>query len=108
MGKYTWSVGIEGRQRSEVRHFNHVTKLYRWILRRGRWFDGQQLVIYESQKTHPMQSMRKPTVYTPIAKMTFEEVKERYTNRTTETEERGGLMAAYRKRLKEERAKERI
>lgn len=48
MGKYRWHVSRVGEDPLIVRHYNWITKMYRFILRNPAMFAGRELTIYKN------------------------------------------------------------
>lgn len=63
MGKYRWHVSRVGEDPLVIRHYNWITKLYRFILRNPAMFAGRELTIYKNG--------------TPCINLSFDEVRRR-------------------------------
>lgn len=46
MGRYKWHVTVKGHSPEAVRHYNHVTMMYRFISRSHRFLGGKILTIH--------------------------------------------------------------
>ena len=64
MGKYRLHVSRVGEKPEIVRHYNWVTKMYRFILRNPAMFAGRELTIYKNGK--------------PCVDLHFDEIKRRF------------------------------
>ncbi|EAA0334549.1 hypothetical protein FCV94_01345 [Listeria monocytogenes] len=87
MGKYYWHVSRLGGKPSEIRHYNHITKMYRFILRNPAMFKDKTLTIYDDAK--------------PVTNMKFNEIRYRASLNLCETVERKYVLSLTQ-RLKEE------
>ncbi|HCA3801796.1 TPA: hypothetical protein MPE94_001562 [Listeria monocytogenes] len=74
MGKYYWHVSRLGGKPTKIRHYNHITKMYKFILRNPAMFKDKTLTIYDDAKA--------------VTNMTFNEIKYRASLNLCETVER--------------------
>ncbi|HFK0527365.1 hypothetical protein D3B61_05135 [Listeria monocytogenes] len=87
LGKYYWHVSRLGGKPTEIRHYNHITKMYKFILRNPAMFKDKTLTIYDDAKA--------------VTNMTFNEIKYRASLNLCETVERRYVLSLTQ-RLKEE------
>ncbi|EDN7878462.1 TPA: hypothetical protein ACSZH4_02600 [Listeria monocytogenes] len=90
MGKYYWHVSRFGGKPSEIRHYNHITKMYKFILRNPAMFKDKTLTIYDDAKA--------------VTNMTFNEIKYRASLNLCETVERKHVLGLKQRLFKEEQA----
>ncbi|WP_341706677.1 hypothetical protein [Listeria welshimeri] len=76
-----------GGKPTEIRHYNHITKMYRFILRNPAMFKDKTLTIYDDAK--------------PVTNMKFNEIRYRASLNLCETVERKYVLSLTQ-RLKEE------
>ncbi|EDN7644557.1 hypothetical protein K1886_000645 [Listeria monocytogenes] len=74
MGKYYWHVSRFGGKPTEIRHYNHITKMYKFILRNPAMFKDKTLTIYDDAKA--------------VTNMKFNEIRYRASLNLCETVER--------------------
>ncbi|EIB7809770.1 hypothetical protein K9J90_000986 [Listeria innocua] len=79
-----------GGKPTEIRHYNHITKMYRFILRNPAMFKDKTLTIYDDAK--------------PVTNMTFNEIKYRASLNLCETVERKYVLGLKQRLFKEEQA----
>ncbi|EAD1013912.1 hypothetical protein PU79_14620 [Listeria monocytogenes] len=89
LGKYYWHVSRLGGKPSEIRHYNHITKMYKFILRNPAMFKDKTLTIYDDAK--------------PVTNIKFNEIRYRASLNLCETVERRYVLSLTQ-RLKEEQA----
>ncbi|EAC8997572.1 hypothetical protein ACDD70_000410 [Listeria monocytogenes] len=90
MGKYYWHVSKLGGKPSEIRHYNHITKMYKFILRNPAMFKDKTLTIYDDAKA--------------VTNMTFDEIRYRASLNLCETVERKYVLGLKQRLFKEEQA----
>lgn len=79
-----------GGKPTEIRHYNHITKMYRFILRNPAMFKDKTLTIYDDAKA--------------VTNMTFNEIKYRASLNLCETVERKYVSGLKQRLFKEEQA----
>ncbi|EAC7181312.1 hypothetical protein BSL90_07135 [Listeria monocytogenes] len=89
MGKYYWHVSRLGGKPSEIRHYNHITKMYRFILRNPAMFKDKTLTIYDDAK--------------PVTNMKFNEIRYRASLNLCETVERRYVLSLTQRLTDEQR-----
>ncbi|EOS9334128.1 hypothetical protein ACNK1O_000981 [Listeria innocua] len=89
MGKYYWHVSRLGGKPSEIRHYNHITKMYRFILRNPAMFKDKTLTIYDDAK--------------PVTNMKFNEIRYRASLNLCETVERKYVLGLTERLMKEQK-----
>ncbi|EAC3496384.1 hypothetical protein ARP01_04005 [Listeria monocytogenes] len=89
MGKYYWHVSRLGGKPSEIRHYNHITKMYRFILRNPAMFKDKTLTIYDDAK--------------PVTNMKFNEIRYRASLDLCETVERRYVLSLTQRLTKEQK-----
>ncbi|MGJ6251296.1 hypothetical protein ACSDI7_05765 [Listeria monocytogenes] len=89
MGKYYWHVSRIGGKPSEIRHYNHITKMYRFILRNPAMFKDKTLTIYDDTK--------------PVTNMKFNEIRYRTSLNLCETVERKYVLGLTERLTKEQK-----
>lgn len=89
MGKYYWHVSRLGGKPSEIRHYNHITKMYRFILRNPAMFKDKTLTIYDHAKA--------------VTNMTFNEIKYRASLNLCETLERRYVLSLTERLMEEQK-----
>ncbi|EAD5929991.1 hypothetical protein EZM43_06470 [Listeria monocytogenes] len=89
MGKYYWHVSRLGGKPSEIRHYNHITKMYRFILRNPAMFKDKTLTIYDDAK--------------PVTNMKFNEIRYRASLNLCETVERKYVLGLTERLTKEQK-----
>ncbi|EAC7746410.1 hypothetical protein LB903_002021 [Listeria monocytogenes] len=90
MGKYYWHVSKLGGKPSEIRHYNHITKMYRFILRNPAMFKDKTLTIYDDAK--------------PVTNMKFNEIRYRASLNLCETVERRYVLSLTQRLTDEQRS----
>lgn len=50
MSKYIWYVAIKDKSPGRIRHYNHVSNLYTFILRKPQYFKNKTLTIYSNDQ----------------------------------------------------------
>ncbi|EAC7897638.1 hypothetical protein [Listeria monocytogenes] len=90
MGKYYWHVSRLGGKPSEIRHYNHITKMYRFILRNPAMFKDKTLTIYDDAK--------------PVTNMKFNEIRYRASLNLCETVERRYVLSLTQRLTDEQRS----
>ncbi|EEO3760026.1 hypothetical protein G6A02_002983 [Listeria monocytogenes] len=78
-----------GGKPTEIRHYNHITKMYRFILRNPAMFKDKTLTIYDDAK--------------PVTNMTFNEIKYRASLNLCETVERKYVLGLTERLTKEQK-----
>ncbi|EAE1292502.1 hypothetical protein KIJ88_001782 [Listeria monocytogenes] len=91
LGKYYWHVSRLGGKPSEIRHYNHITKMYRFILRNPAMFKDKTLTIYDDAK--------------PVTNMKFNEIRYRASLNLCETVERKYVLGLKQRLFKEDAEK---
>ncbi len=76
---------------TEIRHYNHITKMYKFILRNPAMFKDKTLTIYDHAK--------------PVTNMTFNEIKYRANLNLRETVERKYVLGLKQRLFKEDAKK---
>ncbi|EXL13463.1 hypothetical protein AFX80_00018 [Listeria monocytogenes] len=94
MGKYYWHVSRFGGKPSEIRHYNHITKMYKFILRNPAMFKDKTLTIYDDAKA--------------VTNMTFNEIKYRASLNLCETVERKYVLGLKQRLFKEVQKNEKL
>ncbi|EJK6744262.1 hypothetical protein NLN76_001871 [Listeria monocytogenes] len=89
LGKYYWHVSRLGGKPSEIRHYNHITKMYRFILRNPAMFKDKNLTIYDDAK--------------PVTNMKFNEIRYRASLNLCETVERKYVLGLTERLTKEQK-----
>ncbi|EAK9744069.1 hypothetical protein G4T66_002179 [Listeria monocytogenes] len=89
MGKYYWHVSRLCGKPSEIRHYNHITKMYKFILRNPAMFKDKTLTIYDDAKA--------------VTNMTFNEIKYRVSLNLCETVERRYVLSLTQRLTDEQR-----
>ncbi|HBJ8848791.1 TPA: hypothetical protein LEN12_002062 [Listeria monocytogenes] len=89
MGKYYWHVSRLGGKPSEIRHYNHITKMYRFILRNPAMFKDKTLTIYDDAK--------------PVTNMKFNEIRYRASLNLCETLERRYVLSLTERLMEEQK-----
>ncbi|EGJ8232872.1 hypothetical protein DOZ94_11660 [Listeria monocytogenes] len=89
MGKYYWHVSKLGGKPTEIRHYNHITKMYKFILRNPAMFKDKTLTIYDDAKA--------------VTNMTFNEIKYRASLNLCETVERRYVLSLTQRLTDEQR-----
>ncbi|EAC5302277.1 hypothetical protein P9576_002930 [Listeria monocytogenes] len=89
LGKYYWHVSRLGGKPSEIRHYNHITKMYRFILRNPAMFKDKTLTIYDHAKA--------------VTNMTFNEIKYRASLNLCETLERRYVLSLTERLMEEQK-----
>ncbi|EHC6097404.1 hypothetical protein JSY83_002190 [Listeria monocytogenes] len=89
MGKYYWHVSRLGGKPTEIRHYNHITKMYKFILRNPAMFKDKTLTIYDDAKA--------------VTNMTFNEIKYRVSLNLCETVERRYVLSLTQRLTDEQR-----
>ncbi|EAG1934736.1 hypothetical protein ACXHXU_002058 [Listeria monocytogenes] len=89
LGKYYWHVSRLGGKPSEIRHYNHITKMYRFILRNPAMFKDKTLTIYDDAK--------------PVTNMKFNEIRYRASLNLCETVERRYVLSLTQRLTEEQR-----
>ncbi|EEO6677747.1 hypothetical protein G5720_002893 [Listeria monocytogenes] len=89
MGKYYWHVSRLGGKPTEIRHYNHITKMYKFILRNPAMFKDKTLTIYDHAK--------------PVTNMTFNEIKYRANLNLCETLERRYVLSLTERLMEEQK-----
>ncbi|EAG7671016.1 TPA: hypothetical protein ACGXKO_001683 [Listeria monocytogenes] len=89
LGKYYWHVSRLGGKPSEIRHYNHITKMYRFILRNPAMFKDKTLTIYDDAK--------------PVTNMKFNEIRYRASLNLCETVERKYVLGLTERLTKEQK-----
>ncbi|EGF3661725.1 hypothetical protein ACN950_000553 [Listeria monocytogenes] len=89
MGKYYWHVSRFGGKPTEIRHYNHITKMYKFILRNPAMFKDKTLTIYDHAK--------------PVTNMTFNEIRYRDSLNLCETVERRYVLSLTQRLTDEQR-----
>ncbi|EDO1368297.1 hypothetical protein GZ243_002444 [Listeria monocytogenes] len=89
LGKYYWHVSRLGGKPSEIRHYNHITKMYRFILRNPAMFKDKTLTIYDDAK--------------PVTNMKFNEIRYRASLDLCETVERRYVLSLTQRLTKEQK-----
>lgn len=84
MGKYHWHVTRVGEDPLIVRHYNWITKMYRFILRNPAMFAGKELTIYDHNR--------------PVINLHFDEIKRRFDLQNKEGIERKEILKISRER----------
>ncbi|EAA0402161.1 hypothetical protein ACTKQR_001463 [Listeria monocytogenes] len=87
LGKYYWHVSRFGGKPTEIRHYNHITKMYKFILRNPAMFKDKTLTIYDDAKA--------------VTNMTFNEIKYRASLNLCETVERKYVLGLKQRLFKE-------
>ncbi|EAF3350785.1 hypothetical protein CW378_12880 [Listeria monocytogenes] len=90
LGKYYWHVSRLGGKPSEIRHYNHITKMYRFILRNPAMFKDKTLTIYDDAK--------------PVTNMKFNEIRYRASLNLCETVERRYVLSLTQRLTDEQRS----
>lgn len=85
MGKYSWHVAIKDKSPDLVRHYNHVSKLYTFILRKPQYFKDKTLTLYSNDQ--------------PVINIDWDTVVERQKLGLKETEERKHLFKLKRENV---------
>lgn len=80
-----------GGKPTEIRHYNHITKMYRFILRNPAMFKDKTLTIYDDAKV--------------VTNMTFNEIKYRASLNLCETVERKYVLGLKQRLFKEDAEK---
>ncbi|HBK0365211.1 TPA: hypothetical protein LEU37_002092 [Listeria monocytogenes] len=78
-----------GGKPTEIRHYNHITKMYRFILRNPAMFKDKTLTIYDDAK--------------PVTNMTFNEIRYRASLNLCETVERKYVLGLTERLTKEQK-----
>lgn len=78
-----------GGKPSEIRHYNHITKMYRFILRNPAMFKDKTLTIYDDAK--------------PVTNMKFNEIRYRASLDLCETVERRYVLSLTQRLTKEQK-----
>ncbi|EPR5356949.1 hypothetical protein ACU6MO_002922, partial [Listeria monocytogenes] len=78
-----------GGKPSEIRHYNHITKMYRFILRNPAMFKDKTLTIYDDAK--------------PVTNMKFNEIRYRASLNLCETVERKYVLGLTERLTKEQK-----
>ncbi|HBL8129724.1 TPA: hypothetical protein LTO44_002908 [Listeria monocytogenes] len=78
-----------GGKPTEIRHYNHITKMYRFILRNPAMFKDKTLTIYDHAK--------------PVTNMTFNEIRYRASLNLCETVERKYVLGLTERLTKEQK-----
>lgn len=78
-----------GGKPSEIRHYNHITKMYRFILRNPAMFKDKTLTIYDHAKA--------------VTNMTFNEIKYRASLNLCETLERRYVLSLTERLMEEQK-----
>lgn len=78
MGKYSWHVSTREIPFEMPRHYNHLTQLYKFIIRNPKYFEGKALRIFNHNRM--------------IIKMDFSEVWQRVKIDWTEGPERKHII----------------
>ncbi|RJZ92567.1 hypothetical protein DYZ76_02390 [Listeria monocytogenes] len=94
MGKYYWHVSRLGGKPTEIRHYNHITKMYKFILRNPAMFKDKTLTIYDDAKA--------------VTNMTFNEIKYRASLNLCETVERKYVLGLKQRLFKEVQKNEKL
>ncbi|EAD5735281.1 hypothetical protein OPJ22_003116 [Listeria innocua] len=89
MGKYYWHVSRFGGKPTEIRHYNHITKMYKFILRNPAMFKDKTLTIYDDAKA--------------VTNMTFNEIRYRASLNLCETVERRYVLSLTQRLTDEQR-----
>lgn len=89
MGKYYWHVSKHGGKPTEIRHYNHITKMYKFILRNPAMFKDKTLTIYDHAKA--------------VTNMTFNEIKYRASLNLCETLERRYVLSLTERLMEEQK-----
>ncbi|MBC2269019.1 hypothetical protein HCB38_14495 [Listeria sp. FSL L7-0083] len=89
MGKYYWHVSKQGENPAVIRHYKHITKMYRFILRNPAMFKDKTLTIYDDAK--------------PVTNMTFNEIKYRASLNLCETLERRYVLSLTERLMEEQK-----
>lgn len=89
MGKYYWHVSRLGGKPSEIRHYNHITKMYRFILRNPAMFKDKTLTIYDDAK--------------PVTNIKFNEIRYRASLNLCETVERRYVLSLTQRLTEEQK-----
>ncbi|EAE7927932.1 hypothetical protein BMJ47_14020 [Listeria monocytogenes] len=89
LGKYYWHVSRLGGKPTEIRHYNHITKMYKFILRNPAMFKDKTLTIYDDAK--------------PVTNMKFNEIRYRASLNLCETEERRYVLSLTQRLTDEQR-----
>ncbi|EAG0179582.1 hypothetical protein A7B81_02800 [Listeria monocytogenes] len=89
MGKYYWHVSRLGGKPSEIRHYNHITKMHRFILRNPAMFKDKTLTIYDDAK--------------PVTNMKFNEIRYRASLNLCETVERRYVLSLTQRLTEEQK-----
>ncbi|EAD8596084.1 hypothetical protein [Listeria monocytogenes] len=89
LGKYYWHVSRLGGKPSEIRHYNHITKMYKFILRNPAMFKDKTLTIYDDAK--------------PVTNMKFNEIRYRASLNLCETVERRYVLSLTQRLTDEQR-----
>ncbi|EAE5355762.1 hypothetical protein E1T69_15725, partial [Listeria monocytogenes] len=92
--KYYWHVSRFGGKPSEIRHYNHITKMYKFILRNPAMFKDKTLTIYDDAKA--------------VTNMTFNEIKYRASLNLCETVERKYVLGLKQRLFKEVQKNEKL
>lgn len=83
-----------GGKPSEIRHYNHITKMYKFILRNPAMFKDKTLTIYDDAKA--------------VTNMTFNEIKYRASLNLCETVERKYVLGLKQRLFKEVQKNEKL
>ncbi|EAC4527132.1 hypothetical protein Q834_00285 [Listeria monocytogenes] len=78
-----------GGKPTEIRHYNHITKMYRFILRNPAMFKDKTLTIYDDAK--------------PVTNMKFNEIRYRASLNLCETVERKYVLGLTERLTKEQK-----
>ncbi|CUK81626.1 hypothetical protein E2F80_00225 [Listeria monocytogenes] len=89
MGKYYWHVSRLGGKPSEIRHYNHITKMYKFILRNPAMFKDKTLTIYDDAK--------------PVTNIKFNEIRYRASLNLCETVERRYVLSLTQRLTEEQK-----
>ncbi|AQP58091.1 TPA_asm: hypothetical protein GFZ51_11650 [Listeria monocytogenes] len=89
LGKYYWHVSRLGGKPSEIRHYNHITKMYRFILRNPAMFKDKTLTIYDDAK--------------PVTNIKFNEIRYRASLNLCETVERRYVLSLTQRLTEEQK-----
>ncbi|EAA0042292.1 hypothetical protein B5P71_00265 [Listeria monocytogenes] len=89
LGKYYWHVSRLGGKPSEIRHYNHITKMYKFILRNPAMFKDKTLTIYDDAK--------------PVTNIKFNEIRYRASLNLCETVERRYVLSLTQRLTEEQK-----
>lgn len=89
MGKYEWHIARKGETPKVIRHYRHLTFMYKFVARNPAIFKNKTLTVYDHGKE--------------VADVTWDEVKEAVDNVVSEKPARGQLFKKREAKLRQEK-----